>query len=188
MSLERFYILKCVFKIYRGFPSGSDGKTSAYQVEDPDLISGWGRSPGERNGCLCVGLCLGVGVCLSLWKGSVWGCASVCGSVSVFLEAVYVWMCFCVWEGMCLLRVLWVWVSLRRDMSVWVCFCGCMSLFWGSVSLAGVGGLSVSLCVSLCVGLHVCVHVCLQWGGCTEHSPLSSSRIFLSPQKDTLYP
>ena len=33
-----------------GFPSGSDGKESAYNVEDLSLISGLGRSLGERNG------------------------------------------------------------------------------------------------------------------------------------------
>ena len=33
-------------------------------------------------GGLCVAVCLSVGVCLSLKKGSGWGCASVCGSLS----------------------------------------------------------------------------------------------------------
>ena len=32
------------------FPGGSDGKGSAYNVEDPDLIPGLGRSPGEGSG------------------------------------------------------------------------------------------------------------------------------------------
>ena len=32
------------------FPGGSDGKASAYNVGDLGLISGLGRSPGERNG------------------------------------------------------------------------------------------------------------------------------------------
>ena len=30
-----------------GFPHDSDGKESAYNAEDPDLIPGSGRSPGE---------------------------------------------------------------------------------------------------------------------------------------------
>ena len=33
-----------------GFPGSSDGKVSAYNVGDLDLITGWGRSPGEGNG------------------------------------------------------------------------------------------------------------------------------------------
>jgi len=32
------------------FPGGSDGKQSACKVEDPSLIPGLGRSPGEGNG------------------------------------------------------------------------------------------------------------------------------------------
>ena len=31
------------------FPGGSDGKTFAYNVGDPDSIPGLGRSPGEGN-------------------------------------------------------------------------------------------------------------------------------------------
>ena len=33
-----------------GFPGGSDGKESAYNVGDPSLIPGLGRYPGEGNG------------------------------------------------------------------------------------------------------------------------------------------
>ena len=36
--------------IYMGFPGGSDGKVSAYNVGDPSLIPGLGRSSGEGNG------------------------------------------------------------------------------------------------------------------------------------------
>ena len=32
------------------FPGGSEGKASAYNVEDLGSISGWGRSSGEENG------------------------------------------------------------------------------------------------------------------------------------------
>ena len=35
---------------YQGFPSGSVGKESACNAEDPSLIPGSGRSPGEGNG------------------------------------------------------------------------------------------------------------------------------------------
>ena len=33
-----------------GVPGGSDGKESAYNTEDPGLIPGSGRFPGEGNG------------------------------------------------------------------------------------------------------------------------------------------
>ena len=33
-----------------GFPGGSDGKASAFNVGNRGLIPGLGRSPGERNG------------------------------------------------------------------------------------------------------------------------------------------
>ena len=36
--------------IWRGFPSGSDGKASAWKAGDPDSIPGSGSSPGEGNG------------------------------------------------------------------------------------------------------------------------------------------
>ena len=36
--------------VHMSFPGGSDGKASAYNVGDPGLISGLGRSPGEGNG------------------------------------------------------------------------------------------------------------------------------------------
>ena len=41
-----------------GFPGSSDGKASAYNVQDPGLIPGSGISPGEGNGnslrCSCL--------------------------------------------------------------------------------------------------------------------------------------
>ena len=41
-----------------GFPGGSDGKESAYNVGDPGLIPGSGRSPGEGNGKPLQSSCL----------------------------------------------------------------------------------------------------------------------------------
>ena len=41
---------KLCTKDYRDFPGGSDGKASAYNVGDPGLIPGSGRSSGKRNG------------------------------------------------------------------------------------------------------------------------------------------
>ena len=44
--------------MFKAFPGGSDGKASAYNVGDPGLIPGLGRSPGEGNGnplqCSCL--------------------------------------------------------------------------------------------------------------------------------------
>ena len=37
-------------KYHIGFPGGLDGKESACNTGDPDLIPGLGRSLGERNG------------------------------------------------------------------------------------------------------------------------------------------
>ena len=48
------YISVC----FVGFPGGSDGKASAYNVGDPGLIPGLGRSPGEGNGNLLQYSCL----------------------------------------------------------------------------------------------------------------------------------
>ena len=42
-----------------GFPGGLDGKESAYNVGDLDLIPGSGRSPGGRNGNPLQYSCLG---------------------------------------------------------------------------------------------------------------------------------
>ena len=41
-----------------GFPGGSDGRESACNLGDPDLIPGLGRCPGEGNGnpLYCSGL------------------------------------------------------------------------------------------------------------------------------------
>ena len=38
------------WKLIQGFPGSSKGKESACTVEDPGLIHGLGRSPGEGNG------------------------------------------------------------------------------------------------------------------------------------------
>ena len=44
--------------VFVGFPDGSDGKKSACNAEELDLIPGSGRSPTERNGyplqCSCL--------------------------------------------------------------------------------------------------------------------------------------
>ena len=42
------YLIELKHNLY--FPGGSNGKASAYSVEDPGLIPGSGRSPGEGSG------------------------------------------------------------------------------------------------------------------------------------------
>ena len=54
-DLLREIINICIFMV---FPGGSDGKESTCNVRDLDLIPGWGRSPGERNGYLLQYSCL----------------------------------------------------------------------------------------------------------------------------------
>ena len=44
---------------YISFPGGSDSKASAYNAEDPGLILGSGRGPGEENGNPRQYSCLG---------------------------------------------------------------------------------------------------------------------------------
>ena len=45
-----FYTCHSILLLYLGFSVGSDGKESACNAEDPGLIPGLGRSPGEGNG------------------------------------------------------------------------------------------------------------------------------------------
>ena len=55
-DLSSFYLWRNY--IHQAFPGGSDGKASAYNVGDPGLIPGLGRSPGEGNGNLLQYSCL----------------------------------------------------------------------------------------------------------------------------------
>ena len=47
---EHLSCTRQVLGILKDFPGGSDSKTSAYNVGDPGLIPGLGRSSGEGNG------------------------------------------------------------------------------------------------------------------------------------------
>ena len=47
---ELLLLIFKVVSINMDFPGGSDGKTSAYNAEDPGSIPGLGRSSGEGNG------------------------------------------------------------------------------------------------------------------------------------------
>ena len=58
-----------------GFPGGLDGKESAYNVGDLDLIPGSGRSPGGRNGNPLQYSCLENPMAGGAWRATVHGIA-----------------------------------------------------------------------------------------------------------------
>ena len=58
-----------------GFPDGSDNKDSACSAEDPSLIPGLGRSPGERNGNPLQYSCLENPMDRGAWWATVHGVA-----------------------------------------------------------------------------------------------------------------
>ena len=57
----------------RGFPGGSDGKVSAYNVGDQGSIPGLGRSSGEGNGNPLQYSCLGNLMDRGTWWATVHG-------------------------------------------------------------------------------------------------------------------
>ena len=59
--------------MYRGFPSGSDGKESACKVGDPGSIPGLGRSLGEGNGNPLYYSCLENSMNRGAWRATVHG-------------------------------------------------------------------------------------------------------------------
>ena len=56
-----------------GFPGGSDGSESVYNVGDPGLIPGWGRSPGEGNDNPLQYSCLENPMDRGVWRATVHG-------------------------------------------------------------------------------------------------------------------
>ena len=62
-------------RVFKGFPSGSDGKASACNAEDPGMIPGWGRSPGEGNGNPLRYSCLENPMDTEDWQATVHGVA-----------------------------------------------------------------------------------------------------------------
>ena len=58
-----------------GFPGSSDGKESACNAEDPGLIPGSGRAPGEGNGTLLQYSCLKNPMGRGAWRTTVHGVA-----------------------------------------------------------------------------------------------------------------
>ena len=59
----------------KGFPGGSDGKASAYNMGDPGSIPGSGRSPGEGNGNPLQYSCLENPMDAGAWLATVHGVA-----------------------------------------------------------------------------------------------------------------
>ena len=60
---------------FQGFPGGSDGKESACNAGDPDLLSGLGRSPGEGNSYPLQYSCLENSMDRRTWQATVHGVA-----------------------------------------------------------------------------------------------------------------
>ena len=75
LSHTHILFLIWVYSLFRGFPSGSDGKESACNLGDLDLIPGSGRSPGEGNGYPLQNFCLEISMNRGAWRAtSPWGC------------------------------------------------------------------------------------------------------------------
>ena len=68
-----FYTCHSILLLYLGFSVGSDGKESACNAEDPGLIPGLGRSPGEGNGNRLQHFCLGNPMDTGAWKAIAHG-------------------------------------------------------------------------------------------------------------------
>ena len=63
---------KKIIETKKGFPSGSDGKESAYNAGNPGSIPGLGRSPGEGNGNPLQCSCVENSMHREVWQG-LWG-------------------------------------------------------------------------------------------------------------------
>ena len=72
-----------------GFPGGSDGKESACNVGDLDLIPGSGRSPGGRNGNPLQYSCLGNPMARGAWRATVHGIAKSQTQPSTFTSLIF---------------------------------------------------------------------------------------------------
>ena len=62
-----------VHRCLRSFPGGSDGKESARNARDPDLVLGSGRSPGKGNGYPLYYSCLENSMDRRSWWATVYG-------------------------------------------------------------------------------------------------------------------
>ena len=73
-----------------GFPGGSDGKASVYNVGDPGSIPGLGRSPGEGNGNPLQDYCLENPMDRGAWQATAHGVAKSWTRLSDF-TSLQVW-------------------------------------------------------------------------------------------------
>ena len=81
----RFFVTKeawnfCILLLdigYRGLPCSSNGKESACNSGDPDLIPGLGRSSGERNGNPLQYSCLQNPMDRGAWQSTVHGLSKI---------------------------------------------------------------------------------------------------------------
>ena len=62
-----------ISEAYLGFPGGSEVKAIAWNVGDPGLIPGSGRSPGEGNGNPLQYSCLENPMDRGAWWATPWG-------------------------------------------------------------------------------------------------------------------
>ena len=69
------FILKCDWDLIQGFPGGSDGEESAYNVRDTGSIPGSGRSPREGHGNPLQYPCLENPMDRGAWWATVHGVA-----------------------------------------------------------------------------------------------------------------
>ena len=82
-ALKRQRSIQC-YPLCSHFPGGSDGKASAYNVGDPGLIPGLGRSSGEGNGNPLQYSCLENPMDGGSWKTTVHGVAKSRTRLSYF--------------------------------------------------------------------------------------------------------
>ena len=75
-------LIKHILRTKVGFSGGSDGKESACNVEDPSLIPGSERSPGEENGNPFQYSCLDNSMDMGAWWATVHGVTNSCSVVS----------------------------------------------------------------------------------------------------------
>ena len=72
-SWTRLSDLTLTFHFHSGFPGGTDGKPSAYNVGNPGSIPGSERPPGEGNGNLLQDSCLENSMDEGAWWAAVHG-------------------------------------------------------------------------------------------------------------------
>ena len=74
---------------WRGFSVGSDGKESACNAEDPDLIPGSGRSPGGGNGNPLQYPCLENSMDRAAWQATVHGLKKVSDMTNILVTFTF---------------------------------------------------------------------------------------------------